>query len=83
MHAPFKVVHQCSVWLELTQTWLYNLVRYLPTHIENHVVCRRARNLEHFDFAQIHALKSDARLTYVLLLKYAWQEGAWFTNLLT
>ena len=66
MHAPFKVVHQCSVWLELTQTWLYNLVRYLPTHIENHVVCRRARNLEHFDFAQIHALKSDARLTYVL-----------------
>ena len=65
MEAPFKAVHQCSVWLELTQTWLYNLVRYLPAHIENHVVCRRAHNLEHFPFGQVHALKRDAPLTYL------------------
>jgi len=65
MESPFKVVHQCSVWLELTQTWLYNLVRYLPAHIENHVVCRRAHNLDHFPFGQVHALKRDAPLTYL------------------
>ena len=65
MESPFKVVHQCSVWLELTQTWLYNLVRYLPAHIENHVVCRRAQNLDHFPFGQVHALKRDAPLTYL------------------
>lgn len=65
MESAFKVVHQCSVWLELTQTWLYNLVRYLPPHIENHVVCRRAHNLDQFPFGQVHALKRDAPLLYL------------------
>ena len=61
-----KVVHYCSVWLEITQTWLYNQVKYLPDNIENHIVSRSARNLDQFALDNIHALKSEAFGSYLL-----------------
>ncbi|MET0028881.1 MAG: glycosyltransferase [Candidatus Thiodiazotropha sp.] len=66
MADDLTVIHQCSVWLELTQTWLYNLVRYLPDGIDNHIVCRRAKNLEYFPSGKVHALKRDDFSTYLL-----------------
>ena len=61
-----KVVHYCSVWLEITQTWLYNQVKYLPANIENHIVSRSTRNLDQFTLEHIHALKSDEFANYLL-----------------
>lgn len=61
-----KVIHYCSVWLEITQTWLYNQVRYLPGDIESHIVSRSTRNLDQFTLKHIHALKTEAFGRYLL-----------------
>lgn len=61
-----KLVHYCSVWLEITQTWLYNQVKYLPPDIENHIVSRSARNLDQFALDHIHALKEEEFGHYLL-----------------
>ena len=49
-----------EVWLELTQTWLYNQITYLPEEIQSHVLCERTENLDHFPFPRIHALESES-----------------------
>lgn len=59
MTDQIKIIHYCSVWLEITQTWLYNQVKYLPGQIENHIVCRSTRNLDQFALGNIHALKDQ------------------------
>lgn len=74
-----KLVHYCSVWLEITQTWLYNQVKYLPANIENHIVSRSSRNLDQFALEHIHALKSDAfgsYLLYKLLYLFGKKDGS-------
>lgn len=65
--AKIKVVHYCSVWLEITQTWLYNQVCYLPESIENHIVCRSTKNLDQFAVRHINALKEQRFGLYLLL----------------
>lgn len=57
--AKIKVVHYCSVWLEITQTWLFNQVTYLPESIENHIVCRSTKNLDQFAVGHLNALKQQ------------------------
>ena len=66
MAGKIKLVHYCSVWLEITQTWLYNQVKYLPADIENHIVSRSARNLDQFALDHIHALKDEEFGNYLL-----------------
>ena len=52
-----RVVHSHPIWLPQTQTWLYNLVSYLPNcHIESHVVCETTANLDQFATANLHSL---------------------------
>jgi colanic acid/amylovoran biosynthesis glycosyltransferase len=60
MDEKLTVIHQCAVWLEITQTWLHNLVKYLPADVDSHVVCRSARNRQHFPGMQIHAFKEES-----------------------
>jgi colanic acid/amylovoran biosynthesis glycosyltransferase len=70
MNAPFvdkktsTVIHACPIWLPLTQTWMYNQVRYLPDEIDNHIVCERTENLDRFDLPQIHALENASKWHY-------------------
>lgn len=66
MTCKITLVHYCSVWLEITQTWLYNQVKYLPRDIENHVISRSSRNLDQFALARIHALKDTEFGSYLL-----------------
>ncbi len=51
-----KVIHSHPVWQEQTQTWMYNLVRYLPETVESHIVCEKKKNVEQFLVPNIHAL---------------------------
>lgn len=51
-----NVIHSIPIWLEQTQTWLYNQIRYLPQDIHAHVVCERTENLDQFEVPNIHCL---------------------------
>lgn len=64
--AKIKVAHYCSVWLEMTQTWLYNQVKYLPESTENHIICRSTRNLDQFRVPRLNALKEQRLDLYLL-----------------
>lgn len=69
--APALVVgHSVGVWLEQTQTWLYNQIRYLPAAIESHIFCEATENLEQFQLPNIHALGRPGGL------RGAWQRLA-------
>lgn len=50
------VIHSCPVWLPQTQTWMYNLVRFLPSDIDAQIVCDRSENLDQFGVPKIHCL---------------------------
>lgn len=63
------VVHCLPSWLPLTQTWLYNQVKYLPDGVENHVVCERTENLDQFPIQNIHSLNEKPRWLYY------WERG--------
>ena len=56
-----KVIHNCPVWLPLTQIWLYNQIRYLPDNIENHIVCQKVLNLEQFYLPNIHSFSGISK----------------------
>lgn len=64
--AKIKVVHYCSVWLEITQTWLFNQITYLPESVENHIVCRSTKNLDQFAVGHLNALKQQRFGLYLL-----------------
>lgn len=64
--AKIKVVHYCSVWLEVTQTWLFNQITYLPKFIENHIICRSTKNLDQFAVDHLNALKEQSFALYLL-----------------
>lgn len=59
-----KVIHSHPIWLEQTQTWMYNQVRYLPAEIENHIVCEKKKNLDQFWLPNIHALDDAPKWRY-------------------
>lgn len=63
------VLHSLSVWLPQTETWIYNQIRFLPPHIENHIVCESKTNLDQFPIMNLHAL-SDAPI-----FRYVWDKG--------
>lgn len=44
-----RVLHSCRDWLPLTETWLFDEIRYLPGEVASHVVCERLRNQGTFD----------------------------------
>ncbi len=49
-----KVIQSVSVWLPQTMTWIYNQAKYLPVHIETHIVCGKTENLDQFLLPNIH-----------------------------
>ena len=61
-----KVIHNYRCWLPITQTWLYNQVRYLPDNIENHIVCERTVHLEQFYLPNIHSFNSIPKWQFYL-----------------
>ncbi len=50
---PLVVGHAVGVWLEQTQTWLYNQIRHLPDPIACHVFCETTQNLDQFPIANL------------------------------
>lgn len=63
------VLHSVSSWLPLTETWLFNQVRFLPPHIENHIVSEETENLDQFYLPNIHSLRDATRW------RYLWDKG--------
>lgn len=49
------VLHEHRDWLNLTENWIYNQVFYLPTAINNHVICETTKNLDAFHLPNIHS----------------------------
>lgn len=66
------VLHSFPVWLPRTQTWMYNLVRFLPQDIESHIVCETTENLEQFHLANIHSFSEAPRLRYYRDILLRW-----------
>lgn len=64
-----KVLHSLSVWLPQTEIWIYNQIRFLPPHIENHIICESMTNLDQFPIGNVHSL-SDASS-----FRYVWDKG--------
>ena len=58
------ILHSCTVWLPLTQNWMYHHILHLPETIESHVVCYRTENLDLFNLPYIHDLSHSSRLRY-------------------
>ena len=49
------VIHAFPMWLEQTQTWIYNQVSELQRQgVDAHVVCTQTKNLDQFYVANIH-----------------------------
>lgn len=59
---PLRVVQSVRYrWLALTETWLYNQVRFLPPSIEPHVVAKTAQNRGQFEVPHLHLLEDEGR----------------------
>lgn len=59
------IIHSFPTWLPPTQTWMYNLVKYIPDSIENHIVCQRTKNLDQFYLPNIHSLADESVLQLI------------------
>lgn len=57
-----RVAHSRIAWLQQTENWLYNQVKYLDEGIEAHVICSRVKNLDQFRVGNIHKLESPSFL---------------------
>ncbi len=57
--ARITVMHDVSVWLPLTQNWIYHQVRCLPANVEAHVACHDTQNLAWFPVERLHAHQAD------------------------
>lgn len=51
-----RVVHYRDIWLPLTETWIFNQIKFLDETIESHVICDRVQNLNQFYLDRIHKL---------------------------
>lgn len=56
------VLHYSSVWLPLTEIWLYDQITQQPEWVENHVVCEAITNGEQFSLPNLHCLTNASRL---------------------
>jgi colanic acid/amylovoran biosynthesis glycosyltransferase len=61
-----RVIQSVERWLPLTETWLYNQIRFLPQGIHNHVVCEATENLDLFPYENLHSLKISGNVRYYL-----------------
>jgi len=69
---PFSKIHiiqSYPVWLPLTQTWMYNQIRYLPNEFIPHIACERTQNLDQFRLPNIHYNSNFGAV------RYAWNRG--------
>lgn len=54
------VVHSLPFWLPLTSTWLYHQVKYLPSEIDNHIVCGWTEHRDLFNVQNLHSLRDSS-----------------------
>jgi colanic acid/amylovoran biosynthesis glycosyltransferase len=61
------VLHSSPIWLQQTQTWIYNQVAELQRlGVKTHVVCEYVENLEQFRVANIHCFSDEAKRRQLL-----------------
>jgi len=66
MTINIKVLHGFPTWLPLTQKWMYDQIRFLPSETECHVVTQKTENLDQFGLPHIHISKDNSQLTFFL-----------------
>ncbi len=61
MNNELVVVHYCSTWLPLTQTWIYTQVSQLQRlGINTHVACKNVENKSDFNINNLHSRSSES-----------------------
>jgi colanic acid/amylovoran biosynthesis glycosyltransferase len=60
------VLHSFPTWLPLTQKWMYDQIRFLPSETECHVVCEKIENVDQFGLPHIHISKDNWQLPLFL-----------------
>jgi len=76
-----RVLHSRRTWLNKTETWLHNQVKYLPAEVVSYVACERTENLDVFALPRLHSLtrhpwqhKVLYRLSAVAPLRRRWMQ---------
>ncbi len=66
-----RVAYSRFVWLQQTELWLYNQLKYLDHTIEAYVICREVANLDQFSVKNTRKLQAPSQLErhYEKLLK--------------
>lgn len=62
------VIQNYLTWLNLTENWIYTQVKYLPPSVERHIVCKLAKNLDHFQLPNIHILRKKPAWEYISVM---------------
>ncbi len=69
------VVHSMSMWLSQTMSWLYTQVSSLPPHVESHVVCDEADNLDQYPIGNLISADTDGIWNF--LGQKSWKIQQW------
>ncbi len=70
------IFHSFPTWLPVTQNWMYDQVRFLPSSIECHVICEKTENLDQFALPRIHMAKSVSGGSWHFLKKWFGHDDA-------
>lgn len=54
-HEVIRVLHYNYCWLPLTESWLYDLIRFLPASIRSSIVCRKRDHPHEFFWPEVHS----------------------------
>jgi colanic acid/amylovoran biosynthesis glycosyltransferase len=56
-----KILHNVTIWLPLTQTWIYTQLKYLPDGVDSQVACLKTENIDQFgDVSSIYCLQENS-----------------------
>ena len=66
-----NVIHYNQAWLNLTENWIYNQLKYLPSDVHSVVWTDQCLNLEKFSWQSIEQMPKLNRLKFFLL--YGWR----------
>ena len=56
-----SVIHNHHTWLNLTENWIYNQIRYLPEDIQSRVFCKTMKNEDQFPWPYVECLSRQAQ----------------------
>ena len=75
------VLHSIHIWLSQTNTWLYNLVHFLPEDVESHIACEQILNLDQFLIPNIYRLANTSIWSILRRLSFSERRLSFLTRI--